>query len=262
MSVYASIRPLRVIILACAVLLCVVLGRAYAHDPNALWKIVHGRCVPHELKRGSPAPCEEVDLGPGAGYAVLKDLVGIAQYLVIPTKRLAGVESPELLANGAPNYWAFAWQARTAVEARLHHRLARDEVALAINSAYGRSQDQLHIHVDCIRPDVRRRLYRAAARIGGHWGPLGVPLRGHHYWAMRILGSDLGAHNPFRLLAQGMPGARRHMGRQTLVVTGATFADAGQGFIVLADHVDLAAGDRASGEELLDHTCAVSAGDN
>lgn len=258
MGLSASIRTLRLVVSACAVLLCLILVRAQAHDPNALWKIVHGRCVPREIGHGSPAPCARVDLRPGAGYAVLKDRVGIAQYLLIPTRRLAGVESPGLLAKGAPNYWAFAWHARADLEARLHHRLARDEVALAINSAYGRSQDQLHIHVDCIRPDVRRRLGRAAARIGDRWAPLRVPLRGHHYWAMRLLGSDLGEHNPFRLLAQGMPHARRHMDRQTLVVTGATFPDAGQGFIVLTDQVDLAEADLASGEELLDHQCSVA----
>src|SRR5258707_15471950 len=88
--------------------------RGIAADPDALWKIVHDRCVPNEEKTGLPAPCTAVDLagGEGRGTAVLKDLVGVAQFLLIPTSRLGGIESPELLAPDAPNYWVPAWQAR------------------------------------------------------------------------------------------------------------------------------------------------------
>ena len=47
-------------------------------DPNALWDIVHGQCVPDERTAHDPAPCALVDLDGGEprGYAVLKDLVG------------------------------------------------------------------------------------------------------------------------------------------------------------------------------------------
>ena len=33
-----------------------------------------------------------------------------------------------------------------------------DRLGMAINSAYGRSQNQLHIHLTCLREDVRRQL--------------------------------------------------------------------------------------------------------
>jgi CDP-diacylglycerol pyrophosphatase len=42
------------------------------------------------------------------------------------------------------------------------------------------------------------------------------------------------------------------------VLTGASFADGKDGFYLLADHVDLLSADLASGEELLDHDCAVA----
>jgi len=48
------------------------------------------------------------------------------------------------------------------------------------------------------------------------------------------------------------------MGSQTLVVVGASFGNGGDGFFLLTDRVDLLAGDHASGEELLDHDCAVA----
>jgi len=244
--------------LACIALLCFSTCQAQAYDPDALWNIVDGQCLRHQIENGNPLPCAQIDLRPGAGFAVLKDNVGIAQFLIIPTKRITGVESPELLANGSPNYWAYGWRVKAAVEESLHRKLARDEVALAVNSAYGRTQNQLHIHVDCIRPDVHEILHQHSAEIGSQWAPLGIALKNHRYWAMRILGSNLGNNNPFKLLAEGMPTARQHMDRQTLVLIGATFEDGNEGFILLADHVDLAVGDRASGEELLDHECAIA----
>jgi len=230
-----------------------------AADPDALWKIVHDRCVPNTEKTGQPAPCAQIDLDGGAerGYAVLKDLVGVAQFLLIPTARLGGIESPELLASGARNYWVAAWRARDDVEDRLQRTLPRDAIGLAINSASGRSQAQLHIHVDCLREEVRAFLHAHEDEIGPGWTPPSFRLNGHPYRAMRIDGELRGA-DPFKLLADGLPGARESMGSETLVMVGASFADGRDGFYLLADRVDLLAGDRASGEELLDHDCALA----
>ncbi|HLN24144.1 MAG TPA: CDP-diacylglycerol diphosphatase [Patescibacteria group bacterium] len=245
-------------VLASIVLLGCAAAPARAGDPDALWKIIDGQCVAHQRQSGDPSPCTQLDARPEAGFAVLKDHVGVAQFLVIPTTRLTGIESPELLADGAPNYWAEAWPVAASVEERLHQTLARDQVALAINSAFGRTQNQLHIHVDCIRPEIRDALRQHLDVIGEQWAPLGVTLAGHPYWARRILGSTLGDNNPFKLLAEGLPDARQHMERQTLVLTGVSFADGGDGFVLLTDHADLASLDRASGEELQDHDCAIA----
>ena len=130
-------------------------------------------------------------------------------------------------------------------------------MGLAINSVKGRSQNQLHIHVDCVRSDVIQVLTRSQNSIGADWRPLPVRLRGHHYLATRIEGGELGNTDPFKLLAEKVPKARAAMGDQTLVVIGAVFKNGKPGFYVLNDHVDAALGDEASGEELLDHDCAV-----
>jgi CDP-diacylglycerol pyrophosphatase len=231
------------------------MGSAHA-DPNALWEIVDDHCVPDQEQHGDPAPCADVDLNAGEdkGTAVLKDLVGATQFLLIPTGRIAGIESPELLAPDAPNYFAAAWRARSFVDERAGWTLPRDWVSLAINSEDARTQDQLHVHVDCVRPDVHAALTRHAADIGQDWAPFPVPLVGHRYSAIAVEGEDLDAVNPFQLLADGVAGARSDMGAQTLVVVGAYLADGRPGFIVLADHVDVAAGDTAGGEALQDHT--------
>ena len=229
-------------------------------DPNALWNIVNGSCVPDQLQHDDAAPCAQVDLSAGEenGYAVLKDLVGPLQFLLIPTARVTGIESPEVLAPGSPNYFAAAWRARSYVEERAGRTLPRDWVSLAINSEQARTQTQLHIHVDCVSADVHEALVQHSSEIGPVWTDFPVPLAGHRYAAVAVGGEDLDGVDPFTLLADGVPGARTDMGNQTLVVVGTTGPDGNPGFIVLADHVDEATGDRAAGESLQDHqTCAA-----
>ena len=153
-------QAIRMSPLAAALLLgasCLVPTSAHAADPNKLWEIVHGECVPGEVKIGNPKPCDAVDLrhGVSKGYAILKDKVGLAQYLLIPTARITGIESPKVLAPNAANYFSQAWRRRSFFERRLHFRVPREDISLAINSAEGRTQNQLHIHIDCVRPEVR-----------------------------------------------------------------------------------------------------------
>jgi CDP-diacylglycerol pyrophosphatase len=225
-----------------------------AADPNALWDIVNGRCVPDQRRTDEPAPCALVDLDGGEprGYAVLKDLVGATQFLLIPTARVAGIESPEVLAADAPNYFADAWRARSFVEQRAGRGLPRDWMSLAVNSSAARSQNQLHIHIDCIRADVREALAAHAGDIGATWAPLSVPLAGQWYRATAVDGDELDAVNPFRLLAGGLA-AGESMGAQTLVVVGSNGADGRPGFVLLAGRADAAGPGSGHGEDLQDH---------
>ena len=216
--------------------------------------------MPNEREYGQPSPCAVVDLkdGEAHGYVILKDLVGDTQYLLMPTAKITGIEDPAILAPGATNYFAAAWHERHYTVEATKVALPRNALSLAINSAHGRSQNQLHIHIDCIRPDVRDALERGMASIGDAWAPFPEPLVGQHYRAMRVTGEALDGADPFRLLADGVPGARAAMGQQTLVVVGATLPDGKPGFVILTDEADLAAGDRGSGEELQDHSCALA----
>ncbi len=259
MPVIIGLGTVRLLLLAAALIVIAAAPASHA-DPDALWKIVHGLCVPNEEQHGSPAPCALVDLheGAAAGYVLLKDLTGATQYLVIPTARVTGIEDPRLLQPGTANYFAAAWRERAYTERAAGRSLPRDAISLAVNSPFARSQNQLHIHIDCLRPDVRDALRRAAPALGAHWAPLPEPLAGHRYWAMRVLGDDLGNADPFKLLADGKPGARAAMGRQTLVVAAAEFAGGRPGFILLDDERNPATGDRAGGEELQDHSCALA----
>lgn len=241
--------------------LLVLLAQTVRADPNALWRIVHDRCVLDQVQHGQPAPCAQVSLS--GGWAVLKDRRGATQFLLIPTTRVTGIEDPALLAPDSPNYFAAAWAARGDMLARVGHALPREDITLAINSPFGRSQDQLHIHIDCIRSDVRDILHRQVGEIGASWANLPGGLLHHPYLVRRLDSADLTDANPFRLLAEAPGVGAGGLGSWTLVVAGATFPDASKsgarpGFILLADRQDAHTGDRAGGEELQDHGCALA----
>jgi CDP-diacylglycerol pyrophosphatase len=220
-------------------------------DANALWTIVHDQCVPDQEAGGDPAPCALVDLGGGErhGYAVLKDLVGPTQFLLIPTDPISGIESPALLQPDVPNYFAAAWRASSFVDARAGVDIPRDWISLAINSAVSRSQNQFHIHIDCVRADIRESLSRNIAHVGPGWAPFPEPLRGHPYLAMAVAGEDLGTTDPVKLIAERTD----DMGLESLTVVGTYLSDGQPGFVLLAGHADPAAGNPGAGEELQDH---------
>ena len=178
--------------------------------------------------------------------------------MLIPTKQIAGIESPEILNPDTPNYWRAAWEARKYVIERLGHELPRVALGMAINSAIRRGQDQLHIHIDCIQSEVLTQVGRRADEVPQEWSKLAFDLSGRRYMAKRVNSADFDRRNPLQLLAQGIEAARLDMSRETLVVIGAKFTDGQDGFILLADRVDPSTGNRAHGEDLLDHACAIA----
>lgn len=228
---------------------------------NSLWEVVHNVCVPGQTEHHNPAPCLQVDLSDGieSGFVILRDPRGGSQFLLIPTTQISGIESSIVRGPNATNYFASAWEARTYINEALHSTLPRDDFGMAINSAASRSQDQLHIHFSCIRADVWEPLHKHAGRIRNHWAPLHESFFGHDYWAMWVSGDQLGLHNPFNLLAEGLPDAAQDMAERTLVVIGLTRADGTKGFVLLTDKVNRNSGDSAFGEELLDRACHIAA---
>ena len=225
------------------VTLALAVAARSATNPDALWNIVHDRCS--QGTHPVPAPCLEI----GPDDVVLKDINGRAQVLLVPTTRITGIEDPTLLAPGTPNYFANAWRARLDVDDLIGHPIPRDAIALAINSLGNRSQNQLHIHVDCLRPDIRGTI--RDLDVGPTWSMLPAPLQGQRYAAMRLDGTVL-TQDPFQLLADGIPGARAAMADYTLVVAGTDTP----GFILLAGRIG--PDGPGHGEDLQDHACALA----
>jgi CDP-diacylglycerol pyrophosphatase len=264
----AARRP-KALLCAATLMAVAVLGMAWA-DRDALLHIVQDQCLVHWRQAHDPAPCERVVSGT-QNYAVLHDRKGGAHFLLIPAQTITGIEDPTLLRPGTPNYFATAWQARDQLEMIMGRSIRRDAIGLAINSARARGQDQLHIHISCLQPQIYRALHESAlqaasasATDGDQWVPL--PIGESIYMARRIRGQDVDQSNPIQMLANSLPGARQSMGDYTILVAGAQFAD-GPGFIVLTGRTPTrdalllgapAKGLVMPGETLLDATCATS----
>lgn len=80
---------------------------------------------------------------------------GFVHGLAIPLDPVRGVEDP-VRPDGI---WQFAWDVARA-------RIAPDEIALVVNPVHARSQDQLHVHLVRLRPDMAAEVTaRTVARI-------------------------------------------------------------------------------------------------
>jgi CDP-diacylglycerol pyrophosphatase len=80
---------------------------------------------------------------------------GFVHGLAIPRTAVRGVEAPQL----PQDIWSFAWAvARRKIE-------DTSVIALVVNSARQRSQDQLHVHLLRLRGDARQNLSGRLAAI-------------------------------------------------------------------------------------------------
>ncbi len=221
---------------------------------DTLW-VVTRTCVAAQATFGRPFPCLRVDLG-GAempGFAVLKAPLLKTEVVVMPITKVAGLEDISLRSTVGAAYWRAAVASRHYVTDALNGRLDLRDVAMAVNSRGGRSQDQLHIHLDCVQPAVRAALRSQAGLLTHTWRPLPVPLEGDRYYGKLVPAAALDGLNPFAELAH-LPGL--HDLRRTTVAMVVTSADDPvQGAHLLAYRaVD------GHAERLLDHDCALAGG--
>lgn len=249
-----------------------------------LWKVVR-QCVQAALARGGdgaqpqrplsdgevsrPNACAHVDLQDG--YVVLKDNSPAKPYayLLLPTDPVTGIEDSRLWVTGGINYWRAAYENWRYVEKALKLPLRPTQIGFAANSIYGRTQDQLHIHISCLRPDVAATLARYVGQLSDRrwtWLP---PMAGRPYAYRALLTDDaaLARTDPARLLASDVY-PEGSMLPHTLFMAPVILPDGRPGFAVL-DSVagqdvrhgqGSAASNRGASEELLDDTCAIAKG--
>jgi CDP-diacylglycerol pyrophosphatase len=250
-------RVLVGILIGVVALICVI-GYAYLRavsNPNALWVIVQSCVTQAQSGRLMPGSCVAIDQPDQV--AILRSIEGRNQFLLVPTRRVSGIEDPYILEPSAPHYWSLAW---AAAERYLPPGVRKDRtrIGLAINSVYGRSQAQLHIHISCIKQNTIDVLETVQRQIGPTWSAPAIELGGHDYRAMRISGKTLGSADPFQLAIK-IPGAAGHMGAHTLVLVGASWDNGAHAGFYLLDDVAHTIGDdvdRGHGEALLDENCA------
>jgi len=191
-----------------------------AADAPALRRVVQAGCGSATSVSGAVAALAGLKCVPEAGYAVLKDVCGPAHFLLIPLARRSGIESPELLQPEEPDWFALAWAERGVVAGALGAAALPDAaLGLAINSSSARSQDQLHIHIDRLRPDVAERL-RGPAEPGGSY-----TLAGESYVVERVASLQ---PSPFRVVAARIGAGQ--MARASIAVA----ADGEGGYYVIS----------------------------
>jgi CDP-diacylglycerol pyrophosphatase len=209
---------------------------AYAMELHrtVLWQVVRA-CVADYKLTGTPFPCLEVNLSGGEdlGTVVLRPPF-LEDTVLAPTRRIKGVEDPFLQSPEAPNYFDAAWQARSFLKTADGRAPERDDIALFLNSAIVRTQDQLHIHVGCLLPYARRTLAAVAPKIPmGEWAQIGPVVPHTMFWGYRI--ADLAHVNPFRLAAEELGAKSSGPGDLTIVVVGVRVEDDDQ-FLILASY--------------------------
>ncbi|WP_202301425.1 CDP-diacylglycerol diphosphatase [Dryocola clanedunensis] len=241
-----------VLILMLFVLLAAAGWLLHIHaNSDALWKIVSQQCVPGQQQRHDPTPCLDVDLD--KRFVVFKDAKGPLHTLVMPTEEITGIESPALQKADAPNYFYYAWQERSRLKQMTDKPVDDRYLALAINSWYGRSQNQLHIHLACLRPEVYRQLSQQEGFISTSWQPLGIGLKGHDYLAMKIPADTFAQQSPFALLNRYVQAHGDDIAKYGLAVT---VNERGE-FVLLANRLKVTDLNLGTAGELLDYGCAL-----
>lgn len=242
------------LLLLCGILILPMAGDA--GQRGLLWRVVQ-TCIANHRITGAAFPCLAVNTERGRenGYAIIRAPLEDTHIIVIPTVRTIGVEAERLRGDSAPPYFNDAWESRHFVTDDLPKKPERNDLGLAVNSRLGRSQDQLHIHVDCLRPDVKKSLDKQLAGLRPDtWKRITVLPQAPKYWARTIESPDLSKMNVFDVAATGLKLDQEDVDDMTIVVAGATINNA-PGFILLARQRQDKWNDLAHGEALLDHYC-------
>jgi CDP-diacylglycerol pyrophosphatase len=190
-------------------------------DRLALWRVVR-TCVADFKLIGAPFPCLEVDVSAGEdrGFVLLRAPLS-HDMILAPTRKIVGIEDPFLQSTNAPNYFDAAWRALSFLKGGAGGRaLESDAVALIVNSAAVRAQDQLHIHLVCLLPSAHRSLTVAAAKVPiGKSAWIGAVVPHTSFWEMRVRGTDLSDVKPFRIAAEGLADKVKDLGDLMVMVT-------------------------------------------
>lgn len=225
---------------------------------DALWNIISEQCLPNQLQNNKPAPCNKVSFvneGQKQGFVVFKDRNGPLQYLLMPIEKISGVESPELLSSQGPNYFYEAWLARSFMIQKYGANIPDEEISLAVNSQTGRSQNQLHIHISCVRAEVKKLIHENFKTIKKNWTQFNKQISGHNYFVKLISEAELKNKNIFSLVSAELIEAKNNMNQFGLALVAVKKTKKQTEFVVLATRADLLKINYGSAEEIQDHSC-------
>lgn len=216
------------------------------YSSDRLWQIVSQQCQPGQERYHDPGPCLAVSLD--QGYAIFNDARGPLHTLLIPTDRIPGIESEALLQNRAKNYFDYSWNQRHLLTQRAPFPVADGYLAQAINSRFGRTQNQLHIHLACLKPEVYSSLMQHLP--DDRWQPIAIPLNGRRYMGIRVSATA----DPFAQLARYVRADHDAMANFGLLRVMLNAHEA----VLLTTRVDLMRLSVGNTESLLDTHCQLA----
>ncbi|MEY0728006.1 CDP-diacylglycerol diphosphatase [Providencia rettgeri] len=218
-------------------------------NSNALWNIVNTQCIP---LLPTTLPCLKVEQE--KHYVLFKDKKGPLHNLIIPTEKITGIESSQLLEQNSPDYFAIAWQERGCLSQQTNHPIPEHLLAIAVNSQYGRSQDQLHIHIACLKPEINKTLNQLSSTITTHWASLSSELASHHYLAKKFPEGSPHVENSFHQLNEYVIKHHDKMGNFGLAMV--QLKDGSK--VLLANRLNFWDLNLGSAGELLDYQCLAN----
>jgi CDP-diacylglycerol pyrophosphatase len=191
-------------------------------------------CALAQRSLGSPFPCLDVNVasGPEPGFAVLRAPGSPTHIIVAPLVRIPGIESSVLQKSEAGTYWRAALNVRPLVQAGAPTNVPLSSIGLAINSDLTRSQDQLHIHAECIKPRILITVRAQSAGLTDVWQPLPEPIDRSPFFARRASKDEITGGNLFAELAR-LPGEQGDLSGVTAAVIGLDPGGDEGGFVVL-----------------------------
>lgn len=220
-------------------------------NPDALWEIVSQQCVPGQQLRGYPQPCKAVNVS--EGYVVMKDRKGPIHDLLMPIEKLTGIE--EFAGRGtSSNFFADAWAHALDPKNGIGNPSYNSTIALAVNSQHGRSQNQLHVHIACLKEEISSQLPQILKDIGSDWSPLPATILGHHYIALRLNDDWMTRQDPFQLLAKYTRANNDDLGKYSLALVKQSHGS----YFLLSTRLQLSEFNLGSAGELLDYHCGVA----
>ncbi|MDZ8025606.1 MAG: CDP-diacylglycerol diphosphatase [Nostoc sp. DedQUE01] len=221
-------------------------------DRDFLWQKVQ-KCVANQQGQPpKPDPCLYVDLN---NRYVVANGSNQVEYLLLPTDKIEGIEDPNISQSNSIPYWQYAWeQARKYVVSQKPQVQYRNQYGLAINSKQARNQDQLHIHMSCIKQSVSMQLETDDNQIPvGNFNNFILTLENNQYNIMQLDNDSLANNNnPFYLVNKSL-GSSQKMGDQSIAVVGRRRG----GYYILKTESDASKGYNAAAEKLLDEDCST-----
>ncbi|MEH2464340.1 CDP-diacylglycerol diphosphatase [Nostoc sp.] len=221
---------------------------------DLLWNKVQ-KCIGNQQEIHKPEPCLSVDIN--NKYVVANGNKPV-DYLLVPTDKISGIEASQISQLSSRNYWQYAWEKATDkdyIRSKAPQAKNREQIGLAINSKQARRQDQLHIHMSCIKKIVSDELEKGekTSEITDRFkSQKYMNLEGNNY-SIRLLKNDSlsNKNNPFFLVKEFV--GQTKMEEQSIAVVGRKQG----GFYILKTQSDAQSGYKAVAEKLLDEDCST-----